>query len=123
MSMICWIQGLSPAQIGGLRASPSLARDIAAASQERWHKVRVEEIVTRMTPEQRAQHEATRAAFEANPAVAEAVAFRAAACERAAALGPFEDALCLEKSWHMLHYLLTGRTDPVGSPGDALMTG
>jgi uncharacterized protein DUF1877 len=36
---------------------------------------------------------------------------------------PFEEALGLEKSWHMLHYLLTGHLSPEGGPGEVLMTG
>jgi len=38
--------------------------------------------------------------------------------------GPGEDGLSLEKSWHSLHYLLTGSAEPVGSPlGKAILGG
>jgi hypothetical protein len=36
---------------------------------------------------------------------------------------PLEEALGLEKSWHMLHYLFTGHVDPAKTPGAALLTG
>lgn len=123
MSINCWLLGLTPAQIAALRAAPSLARDVTVASASAGHQALIDEIVRGMTPEQRAQYEANQAAFEANPAVAEARAFTAKARERAAPLGPFEEALGLEKSWHMLHYLLTGHLHPVGGPGEVLMTG
>jgi Domain of unknown function (DUF1877) len=58
----------------------------------------------RMPP---AASEAQRGAFEATPG----------------AIGPFEQALNLEKSWHILHYLVTGHTDDSSAPGDALLTG
>lgn len=40
-----------------------------------------------------------------------------------AALGPFEPILALSKTWHVLHYLLTGHADAGESPGDAILTG
>jgi hypothetical protein len=39
------------------------------------------------------------------------------------AMGPMERPLGLEKSWHMMHYMFTGSTEPAGGPGDALMGG
>jgi Domain of unknown function (DUF1877) len=42
---------------------------------------------------------------------------------RLASIGPFEQALSLEKSWHILHYLFTGHIDASNAPGDALLTG
>jgi hypothetical protein len=112
MSMICRILGLSQSQIAALRASPSLASDLTTATQQS----RFDEVVKQMPPEQRKQ-------FDANPALKEMLARGAQARERTAALGPVEQALSLEKSWHILHYLLTGHVGPAGAPGDLLLTG
>jgi hypothetical protein len=38
-------------------------------------------------------------------------------------LGPLQEALDLEKSWHILHYLFTGSVDDTRSPGAALLSG
>jgi hypothetical protein len=38
-------------------------------------------------------------------------------------LGPLQPELDLQKSWHILHYLLTGSIDDTSSPGGALLAG
>jgi hypothetical protein len=93
------------------------------AAQGAERKARFEELINRMTPERRRQVETNRATSEASAAVNLLQARIAEAGERIAALGPIEHALSLEKSWHMLHFLLTGRVDPSGIPGDLLLTG
>jgi hypothetical protein len=88
MSMICSVLGLSPAQITALRATPSIASDLAQMTQDQ---------------QLGAQEAKVRARLEQ--------------------LGPFEQPLDLEKSWHILHYLFTGHIDASKAPGDALLTG
>jgi Domain of unknown function (DUF1877) len=80
MSMICWVLGLLPAQIRALRATPSLATDVALAAQ----------------------------------------GDESGELDQ---LGPLQEALDLEKSWHILHYLFTGSLDDMSSPGAALLSG
>ena len=116
MSMICWVMGITPVQSGALRAMPSLAGKLAMSAQDDQRKARFDEAIQRMSPEQRKQFEATRAIKEAQERIAEAR-------ERVAELGPFEHALSLEKSWHILHYLFTGHLGPSSAPGDLLLTG
>jgi hypothetical protein len=114
MSMICWVLGLTPAQIDALRASPSLASDVANVTPRAHLKTNVDEMLKRMSPEQRKVSEPQFRAW-AN-ATAEAQA-------RLAGLGPFEAALDLEKSWHILHYVFTGEVGGAEAPGDALLSG
>jgi hypothetical protein len=124
MSMICWVLGLSSTQIGALRATPSLARDLAMVAQNDQMRTRLDDVMMRMPPERRAVSEAQyRASIEATPAAREAQARVGEARARLARIGPFEQALNLEKSRHILHYLVTGHTDDSNAPGDALLTG
>jgi hypothetical protein len=124
MSMICWVLGLTPAQIGALRASPSLASDLARSIPQRQLEDRLAEMLSRMTLEKRAEAEARhQAQLERMPALKEAQKRNAEARARLEPIGPFQPALDLEKSWHILHYLFTGHIDESRAPGDALMTG
>jgi hypothetical protein len=50
MSMICWVLELSPSQIGALRATPSLASDLAKVTQDEQLKARLAEAMNRMPP-------------------------------------------------------------------------
>jgi hypothetical protein len=122
MSMICRVLGLSPAQIKALRATPSLASDLANVTAHDQLQARLDEAAKRLSPEQRRAMEA-RATLAAAPGAKEAQARSAEAHARLAGIGPFEQALSLEKSWHILHYLMTGHVDPSNAPGDALLTG
>ena len=100
MSLICWVLGLAPAQIKALRATPSLASDVAMVAV-------LDEMTKTMPPEKRQ-------AFQQRMSEARA---------RLAPIGPLEQALSIEKSWHMLHYLFTGHVDASDAPGNALLTG
>jgi hypothetical protein len=123
MSMICRVLGLSPAQIKAVRAAPSLASDLAKVTDHDQLQARLDEAAKRLSPEQRRAIEAPyRAALE-TPGAKEAQARIAEARARLSGIGPFEQALSLEKSWHILHYLMTGHVDPSNAPGDALLTG
>jgi hypothetical protein len=126
MSMICWLLGLTPAQIGALRATPALASSLVTATLTD-RASRFDAASLRVPPEQRAAFEARRAELEAQAKAAIEAGPRgkeiADARERIAALGTLEQALDLEKSWHILHYVCTGRVHPTGAPGDLLLTG
>jgi hypothetical protein len=52
MSMICWVLGLSPAQIGALRAQPELAGEMADVSSDRWYRACRDEAASNMAPEE-----------------------------------------------------------------------
>jgi hypothetical protein len=119
MSMICSVLGVTSAQINALRAKPALVSKLALAARIDLLRAHLDDLTQRMTPEQRAQFEASQAQFAASPAAKQADASVADARAALAPLGPVEKALSLEKSWHMLHYLFTGH---VGTwhPGELL---
>jgi Domain of unknown function (DUF1877) len=125
--MICSVLGVTSAQINGLRAKPALVSKLALVARIDLLRAHLDELTQRMTPEQRAQFEASQAQFTASPAAkkAEAEAEARVAAARAALgpLGPIERALSLEKSWHMLHYLFTGHVGTGHAPGDLLLSG
>ena len=122
MSMICSVLGVTSAQMHVLRARPALVSKLALVAGIDLLRAHIDELTQRMTPEQRAQLEASQASFAASPAAKEAEARIADARAALGALGPIEKALSLEKSWHMLHYLFTGH---VGTwrPGELLPSG
>jgi Domain of unknown function (DUF1877) len=124
MSMMCWMLGLSPAQIAALRANPSLASDLAGLAQDEQMQARRAAAMSRLPPEKREAAEARYRDLMARiPEAKEAETRKAAARTRLEPIGPFEQALDLEKSWHILHYLFTEHIDDANAPGDALLTG
>jgi hypothetical protein len=123
MSIIAYVLGITPAQISALRANPSLAGDVARTDQYDETLARRGELLSRLPPERRKQAEARQAEFEADAAQQEHRARISQARERIAPIAPIERAVCLEKSWHILHYLLTGHIGPASAPGDLLLTG
>ena len=123
MSMIGWALGVTPPQISALRANPSLVRHLVwVVEGDRWKAV-FDDLIERAPPERRAQLEQSQAKLAQSPASQELAARVAKARPEIASLGAIEKPLNLEKSWHMLHYLMTGNVFPVGSPGDLLLTG
>jgi hypothetical protein len=117
--MMCWLLGLSSPQIGALKAKPSLVSDLVKAAEDAAHRAAVEDAMKRLSPEERKRVEAVRAQLQAGTDDKEVADAR----ERVGMLGPYERAIRLEKSWHMLHYLLTGHVSPSNAPGDLLLTG
>lgn len=123
MSMICWVIGLTPAQIAVLRKTPSLTTDLVLVAEDEQMKARVAERINRLPSEQRAAAEARDRASQQTPDDQEFATQLAAARANVEPLGPFEPALDLEKSWHILHYLFTGHVDESDAPGNAMLTG
>jgi len=120
MSMLGWVLGLSPPQIAAVRATPSLAVDLAWLTQTEQLQAGLAAALSRLPADKRAELEAR---FRSSPVAREADARTADARARVARLGQIEQALCLEKSWHILHYVFTGHVDDASAPGDALLTG
>lgn len=134
MSMICLLLGVSTAQIAAFERAPALAGDAANVASDDAHKARMAPYLAAMTPEQRrAREEEERKNRKAFPEIERAEARLSEARDRLTPIGPFEKALSLEKSWHMLHYLMTGHGWDIirdmengrvaAAPGDALLTG
>lgn len=123
MSMHCWLLGLSSAQIKALRATPSLVRGLVSITENDQAKAHFDAAKKAMSPEQRHAAEDRLREAGAMPEMKKFRAEIAAARPRLAGLAPFEQPLDLAKSWHILHYLMTGHVDPSSAPGDALLTG
>lgn len=124
MSMMCWLLAVTPAQVAALRAEPALASAVAEVVQTSDRDAVRAEAMMRLPPEQRAQFEAQiLAAMQSMPGAREAQARLAEAGERVAKLGELAKPLDLGKSWHILHYLFTGRANEAEAPGNALLTG
>lgn len=134
MSMICWLLGVSPAQIAAIERTPKLASDVAQVARNNARQERMAVYRARETPEQRrAREERESADRKAYPELAQAEVHLNEARSRVAPIGPFEKPHCLEKSWQILHYLMTGhgwetlreieRGVVAPGPGDALLTG
>jgi hypothetical protein len=88
MSMTCWMVRLSPTQITSLRATPSLASDLVLVAREDQ--------------------------LQSHLPSSEQEAFKALLTEAGARLkmlGTIEQAFALDTSWHILHYLLSGKVD------------
>jgi hypothetical protein len=118
--MICWVLGLTPTQIDALRAAPSLAPDLVEVAQSEQLRGRLDAYFKALPPDERQKLDAQRTQFEARPEVKER---EAKARNKIIALEPLEPVFCLEKCWHILHYLLTGHIGPANAPGDLLLTG
>jgi hypothetical protein len=73
-----------------------------------------------MSPEQREQFQD---AMRSIPGAQEEEARRIESRKRIVRLGEIEEALELQKSWHILHYLFTGHIDESAAPGSDLVTG
>ena len=123
MSMIGSVLGVTSAQMHALRAKPELVSKLALVARIDLLRAHLDDLTQRMTPEQRAQFEASQAQFAASPGAKEAEASVADARAALVSLRPIEKALSVEKSWHMLHYLLTGHVGTGQAPGDVLLSG
>jgi len=123
MSMIGWVQALSSAQIAALRAKPSRAEALAFTAEEANRAATLDEVLNGMPPEQREAAQARRRAQAETPGAKALEAQRVKMRAEIDPFGPFEPAVDLEKSWHMLHYLFTGHVDEANAPGNALLTG
>ena len=122
MSMLCHLLELSPDQIAALKASPALVVDVALGAQVEQMKARLSQAIAQLPPEQREEKQVQ---FEAAVAGWDKATAERRSAEHAAFsdLGLVAPGLELDKSWHVLHYLLTGDIAPTGGPGDGLMTG
>lgn len=125
MGMMCNLLAVSPAQMRALHATPSLVKDLVSVAQSDSRDASFTEMMSRLPPDRRQAAEERKAALMQQPAFKAANAEADAARTRLAAFLPTERPLDLDKSWHILHYVLTGRTGFEGAdgPGEALLGG
>src|SRR5262245_41777165 len=114
MSMISYVLGITPAQIETMRAKPEQASLVARVAQHDDSLRSREEMMKSMPQEQRERFEA----LKVDPIMRDYNAKITEAREQIMAIGPLEPAFCLEKTWHMLHYLFTGHSGSARAPGD-----
>ncbi len=103
MSMNGWLLRLSVSQARALRTRPDLASELASYAAE-------QQLLSHLPPERRQALESRLVGL-------------AGRSDGLRGLGTVGPALDLQKSWHILHYLLTGHAAPDGAPGDALLSG
>lgn len=130
MSKVCRILALSSDQVVMLQGKPMLASDLARVSEYNETDPTVRRAMARLPMAERIAFAARRQPEEALIAIAR---------RRVSSLGPVESALNLGTSWHMLHYIFTGRARaatrnpwhhfltrrslPIYDPADSLMNG
>ena len=130
MSKVCRIVSLSNDQVAMLHGKPALAADVARVSQHEEMAQAIQRAMTCMPM-------AERIAFIARRQPEEAAI--AAARRRLTSFGLLERPLNLGTSWHILHFVLSGRarpaarrpwhhvitgcTRPAYDPADSLMNG
>ncbi len=125
MSMLGYVADITVVQIAAFRESPALASNFADISVDDLLETRQESAFSHVPPEYRQQLEQAKRdlAAEAPPAAFEKSKRLDRARSHLAKLGPFQPILELNKTWHILHFLMTGHSNAFPSPGDALLSG
>ena len=124
MGMIGHLRQITTAELQNLQSNPKAVKD-AVHRETPWTATKVQDALERIedaTKELRAR--------VAGKSPAEQQQIRSQLLKELAAAGagfPYgreEDGLSLEKSWHVLHYLLTGKAEEAPAPlGDAILGG
>lgn len=119
MSMICTVLGISPSIIAAIREKPMMASALAqnpgGASIALVDKA--ESLLARMPPEQQKIVQARLAA------VREKLEAQGGAAAPSPQTQGLEPPLDLHKSWHLLHFVFSGRVDDAPAPEGELMGG
>lgn len=127
MSINLYVQRLPAERAEALRRNPSGARDIALVAADDLSRASLEALFSGMPAEQqaeaRAQHEQVMQSFRQSELAQAALAMVDAARDRVRRLPPLAPALALEKSWHVIHFALTGTAGASASPGDLMFAG
>jgi hypothetical protein len=123
MSMMFGMCGVTPDQARTLRANPALANDLAAVARQDARESGLRLLLDQLPPEERLEAATYLKAMRSSTQLQEFHKELDRSRPILSAMGTLEPALYLEKSWHILHYALTGDVVPVGSAGDALLSG
>lgn len=120
MSMICWMNGLSPAQIAAMRADPSLVDDFTFIAENDFRRTEFEAAYAKMTPEEKKERaQQYQNALDGEKEMVDPLR------PRFAPYGACEPLLPLFGDWNVMHYVFTGdeNLDRPHPPGDFLLTG
>ena len=122
MSMICYLLRLSPNLIAQIGNDAELLSGVTRSASEYVWNARLK----KLPPQNQGAQERKRAEFQAGLAQMPQFAEQMQAAEKAKARTATLDvpnALCLDKDWHILHFLFTGDAGPIASPSSALLVG
>jgi hypothetical protein len=127
MSMMCSLLGVSPEQIRAIKADPDVASSLVMGAEgftpSGEHRMQaIQDALAAMHPEMRKAVEGQLNAVMKQIGALSAAQPSAKQPSRKSA-GASEPRLELEKSWHMLHYLFTGKAEPSRAPEDSLLSG
>jgi hypothetical protein len=125
MGMVCNLLGLTPAQMSALQGSPSLVDPVTTVAQADAGDRRFAEHIATLPPDKRQEAETRKREMELRPEMKAVHAERDQARIKLSDFMPFEAALDLDKSWHILHYLMTGQfgLDGASDISDGLLGG
>jgi len=127
MSINLYVQRLPADRADALARSPSGARDIALVAADDLSRASLEVLFAGMPADQqalaRAQHEQVMQSFRQSELAQAAMAMMDAARERVRRQPPLAPALALDKSWHVIHFALTGAQGATSSPGNLMFAG
>jgi hypothetical protein len=121
MSMIYYVEALSTEQMAAFQSDPSLASGRAeTAARDELEVGRA----AKMSPEMLAEFRAAQAQLAQQvPGAREQETMLSGMRAKLAKFAPFDPCLRLDKTWHILHYLLTGHADAAAAPGNFLLSG
>lgn len=127
MSINLYVQRLPADRAEALRRNPSGARDIALVAADDLSRASLEALFSGMPAEQQAEARAAREqvmqSFRQSELAQAAMAMVDAARDRMRRQPPLAPALPLEKSWHVIHFALTGSGGATASPGNLMFAG
>lgn len=125
MGMRCSLLGLTRAQMTTLKDSPSLVANLTDVVQSDAFDREFAEEMNHLPPDKRELAEANKRKSDQRPEMEALNAQTEEHRKRLHALMPFQPALDLDKSWHILHYLMTGHSgfEATNEPGDGLLGG
>jgi len=127
MSINLYLQRLPADRAGAVRRTPSGARDIALVAADDLSRASLEALFSGLPSDQqaeaRAQHEQVMQSFRQSELAQAALAMVDAARDRVRRLPQLPPALALDKSWHVIHFALTGDAGGTASPGNIMFAG
>lgn len=116
--MYCYLQALTAAQALAFQSDSSLVE----ALLDREDAAQMDALEARLPPQMRAEFEAARIHLDST-APAGGGSITSPLRDKLVSLGPFEPMLDLDKSWHALHYCITGHVWAEAAPGNIILGG
>ncbi len=124
MGMIGHLRQITPDKLKNLQRNPAAVKD-AVHGETTWTAAKVQDALQRIQEtSEELRRRAARKSAEEQRQIRSQLLKELAAANAGFPYGPEEDILSLEKSWHVLHYLLTGEPQEAPPPlGNAILGG